>query len=136
VLWDNAIAEAAPEVLSVRLGTAVTAVGVATVTARIGTGANQPWSVGANLAGLQYVAGQIPLDGAPPSVAFFTLTADSTPGGGANPAGAFKSYGTLTTTTAVASFADVAAKLTATGIRGWFACARMPAISRRACTTF
>ncbi|HEY5078350.1 MAG TPA: Ig domain-containing protein, partial [Opitutaceae bacterium] len=104
------------ELSSISIGTAVTAGGtangVAVLTQRIGTALNQPGSIGNNLAGLQYVAGQIPLDGAPSSIAFFTLTGTSIPGGAGTPANAFTSYGTLTSPTGVVTYPDVASKLT------------------------
>jgi PKD repeat protein len=102
---------------SVAIDTAVTAGGlangVATVTPRIGTALNQPGSVGDVLAGLQYVPGAIPLDGAPSSIAFFTLSGAAIPGGAGNPATAFTSFGTLTSPTAVTTYSDPASKLTA-----------------------
>src|SRR5476649_1845440 len=74
---------------SVAIGTASTASGtangVALVTARIGTALNVPGSVGDNLAGLQYVPGQIPLNGSPAAIAFFSLTGAAIPGGAGNP---------------------------------------------------
>jgi len=101
---------------SVAIGTMVTAGGtangVATVTPRVGTALNQSGSVGNNLAGLQYVAGQVPLTGSPASIAFYALTGAAIPGGAANPASAFTSYGTLVSPTAVTTYADVASKLT------------------------
>jgi len=95
-----------------------TATGVATVTPRIGTALNQPGSVGNNLAGLQYVAGQVPLSGSPASIAFFALTGAAIPGGAATPATAFTSYGTLISPTAVTTYSDVASKLTANSYSG------------------
>jgi hypothetical protein len=104
------------ELSTVSLGTQVTAGGtangVAVITQRIGTALNQPGSIGNNLAGIQYVAGQIPLTGAPASVAFYTLTGAAIPGGAANPATAFTSFGTLTSPTGVVTYSDVASKLT------------------------
>jgi|GEM_PF-1170535 PKD repeat protein len=104
------------ELSTVSLGTQVTAGGtangVAVITQRIGTALNQPGSIGNNLAGIQYVAGQIPLTGAPASVAFYTLTGAAIPGGAANPATAFTSFGTLTSPTGVVTYLDVASKLT------------------------
>ena len=104
------------KIVSVAIGTASTAGGtangVAVVTERIGTPLNQPGSVGNTLAGLQYVPGQIPLDGSPASIAFFTLSGATIPGGAGNPATAFTSYGTLTAPTAVTTYSDVASKLT------------------------
>lgn len=101
---------------SLAIGTASTAGGTATgvvvVTPLIGTAGNQPGSVSNTLAGLQYVAGQIPLNGAPASIAFYALSGGAIPGGAANPASDFTSYGTLTTPTAVTSYADAASKLT------------------------
>jgi len=100
---------------SVSIGTAITAGGtangVATIAPRIGTALNDPVSVQDNLAGLQYVAGQVPLDGSPASVAFFTLTGAAIPAGG-GPATAFESFGTLTSPTQVNPYADPASKLT------------------------
>jgi hypothetical protein len=100
---------------SASIGTAVTgggtATGVAVVTPLIGTAGNQPGSVQNNLAGLQYVAGQIPLDGAPASVAFFALSGAPI----ANvrgPAEDFTSYGTLVSPTRVNTYGDPASKLT------------------------
>ena len=105
------------KIASVAIGTASTAGGtangVAVVTERIGTPLNQPGSVGNTLAGLQYVPGQIPLDGSPASIAFFTLSGATIPGGAGNPATAFTSYGTLTSPTAVTTYGDAASKLTA-----------------------
>ncbi|MDB6170478.1 MAG: Endoglucanase [Verrucomicrobia bacterium] len=110
------------QIASVAIGTASTAggtaTGVATVTERIGTAGNQPTSVGNTLAGLQYVPGQIPLTGAPASITFFTLTGAAVPGGAANPATAFTSFGTLTSPTAVTTYIDVASKLTADSYSG------------------
>jgi hypothetical protein len=104
------------KIASVAIGTASTAGGtangVASVTELIGTPLNQPGSVGNNLAGLQYVPGQIPLDGSPASIAFFTLSGATIPGGAGNPATAFTSYGTLTSPTAVTTYGDAASKLT------------------------
>ncbi len=104
------------ELSSVAIGSAVTAGGtangVAVITQRIGTALNQPGSIGNNLAGLQYVAGQIPLTGAPASIVFFTLTGAAIPGGAGNPATAFESYSTLTSPTGVVTYSDVASKLT------------------------
>ena len=102
-------------VSSIAIDTAITAGGtangVAVVTPRIGTALNDPGSVQNNLAGLQYVAGQIPLNGSPASVAFFALTGAAIPAGG-GPATAFSSYGTLVTPTQVNTYADPASKLT------------------------
>src|SRR5208283_3628107 len=100
---------------SLAIGTAVTAGGTAngvvTVTPLIGTAGNVASSVQNNLAGLQYVAGQVALDGSPASVAFFALSgAPIALGGG--PAADFTSYGTLTTPTQVNTYADPASKLT------------------------
>lgn len=103
------------ELSSLAIGTAVTAGGtangVAVLTPRIGTALNQAGSIGNNLAGLQYVAGQIPLDGSPASVAFFTLSGAAIPGGAGNPATAFESYATLTSPTGVVTYSDPASKL-------------------------
>ena len=99
---------------TVAIGTAVTgggtANGVVTVTPRIGTAGNVAGSVQNNLAGLQYVAGQIPLNGSPASVAFFALSGAAIPNGG-GPAADFTSYGTLTSPTQVNTYADPASKL-------------------------
>jgi len=99
---------------SVAIGTAVTgggtANGVVTVTPRIGTPGNVAGSVQNNLAGLQYVAGQVALSGAPASIAFFALSGTAIPLGG-GPAADFTSYGTLTTPTGVVTYADPASKL-------------------------
>lgn len=104
------------ELSTVSIGTQATAGGtangVAVITQRIGTALNQPGSIGNNLAGIQYVAGQIPLTGAPASVAFYALTGAAIPGGAANPATAFTSFGTLTSPTGVVTYSDVASKLT------------------------
>jgi len=94
-----------------------TATGVATVTPRIGTALNQPGTVLNNLAGLQYVAGNIPLTGAPASIAFWALTGAAVPTGG-GPASAFTSYGTLTSPTAVTTYGDPASKLTPNSYSG------------------
>lgn len=102
---------------SLAVGTASTggglANGVVTITPRIGTAGNQPGSILNNLAGLQYVAGQVPLNGSPASVAFFALYGGAIPGGVANPAVDFTSYGTLISPTAVTTYSDLASKLTA-----------------------
>ena len=100
---------------SLAIDTAVTAGGtangVAVITPRVGTALNDPTSVQNNLAGLQYVAGQVPLDGSPASVAFFTLTGAAVPLGG-GPATAFASFGTLVSPTQVNTYSDPASKLT------------------------
>jgi len=100
---------------SIAIGTEVTgggtANGVVTVTPRIGTALNVSGSVLNNLAGLQYVAGQVPLDGSPASIAFFALSSSAIPLGG-GPAAYFTSYGTLTSPTQVNTYADPASKLT------------------------
>jgi PKD repeat protein len=110
------------ELSSIDISTAVTAGGtangVAVITQRIGTALNQPGSIGSNLAGIQYVAGQVPLDGAPPSIAFFSLSGAAIPGGVANPAADFTSYGTLTSPTGVVTYPDVASKLTPNSYSG------------------
>ena len=71
------------ELASVSLGTQVTAGGtandVAVITPRIGTALNQPGSIGNNLAGIQYVAGNVPLTGAPTSISFYALTGAAIP---------------------------------------------------------
>ena len=99
---------------SVSIGTQVTAggtaLGVGTVTPRIGTAGNQAGSVQNNLAGLQYVAGQIPLDGSPASIAFFALTGTAIPAGGDTLTG-FISYGTLVFPTQVNVYNDLGSKL-------------------------
>jgi PKD repeat protein len=92
--------------------------GVVTLTPRIGTAGNQPGSVLNNLAGLQYVAGQIPLNGSPASVAFFALYGGAIPGGVANPAVDFTSYGTLISPTQVTTYSDLASKLTSNTYSG------------------
>ncbi len=89
---------------------ALNGLGVATVTERIGVVGNQAGTVGDNLAGLAYVAGDVPLDGSPNSVAFYALSVS----GAAVPptaATAFSSYGALTFPSQVNTYADVAAKL-------------------------
>jgi hypothetical protein len=97
-----------------------TANGVATVTQRIGTVGNVQGSVGDNLAGIQYVAGLIPLDGAPASAAFYTLTGAAIPIGGAASIipPAFASYGSLTSPTQVNVYSDVGSKLTPNSYSG------------------
>ena len=101
---------------SISIGTAVTgggtATGVALVTPLIGTAGNVPGSVQNNLAGMAYVAGAVPLTGAPASIAFFALSGTSIPIGG-GPAADFTSYGTLIgLPTQVNTYADPATKLT------------------------
>lgn len=89
---------------------ALNGLGVVTVTERIGVVGNQAGTVGDNLAGLAYVAGDVPLDGSPNSVAFYALSVS----GAAVPptaATAFTSYGALTFPSQVDTYADVAAKL-------------------------
>ena len=110
------------ELASVSLGTQVTAGGtandVAVITPRIGTALNQPGSIGNNLAGIQYVAGNVPLTGAPTSISFYALTGAAIPGGAANPATDFTSYATLTSPTGVVTYLDVASKLTPSSYSG------------------
>jgi hypothetical protein len=100
---------------SIAVGTAVTAGGTANgvviVTPLIGTAGNVAGSVQNNLAGLQYVAGQVALSGAPASVAFFALSGAPIAAGG-GPAADFTSYGTLISPTQVNTYADAASKLT------------------------
>jgi PKD repeat protein len=100
---------------TIAIGTAVTgggtANGVVTLTPRIGIAGNVAGSVLNNLSGLQYVAGQAALSGAPASVAFFALSGSAIANGG-GPAADFTSYGTLTTPTQVNTYADPASKLT------------------------
>jgi len=107
---------------SLAIGTASTggglANGVVTLNQRIGTAGNQPGSVQNNLAGLQYVAGQIPLDGSPASIAFFSLSGAAIPGGVANPATDFESFGTLVSPTQVTPYTDASSKLTASSYSG------------------
>jgi hypothetical protein len=97
-----------------------TATGVASVVDRVGTPGNVQGSVGDNLAGLQYVPGQVALDGSPASVAFFSLTGAAIPSGGAASMipPAFASYGTLTSPTSVMTYSDVGSKLTPNSYSG------------------
>jgi hypothetical protein len=88
--------------------------GTVTLTDRVGTPTNQPGTVGNNLAGLAYVAGNVP-GAVDTSVSFFTLTGATLP---PNPANTFTSYGTLISPTAVGSYPDVAALATANSYSG------------------
>ena len=70
-----------------KLATVNVVTGVVTVTDRVGTLTNRPGTVGNNLAGLAYVAGNVPA-AADTSISFFTLTGVTLP---PNPADAFTS---------------------------------------------
>jgi hypothetical protein len=97
-----------------QLSTVAITTGVVTITERVGTPTNRPGTVGNNLAGLAYVAGNVPA-AVDTSISFFTLTGSTLP---PNPADAFTSYGTLISPTAVGSFSDVAAALTGSSYSG------------------
>src|SRR3954471_22432742 len=97
-----------------KLSTVGIVTGVVTVTDRVGTPTNRPGTVANNLSGLAYVAGNVP-GAVDTSISFFTLTGSTLP---PNPADTFTSYGTLISPTAVGSFPDVAAAVTANSYSG------------------
>ncbi len=97
-----------------KLSTVGIVTGTVTVTERVGTPGNRPGMVGNNVAGLAYVAGNVP-GAVDTSISFFTLTSSTLP---PNPADSFTSYGTLISPTAVGSYSDVAAALTGTSYSG------------------
>jgi hypothetical protein len=104
-----------------RISSVAITTGVVTVTERIGTPGNIGF-VGDNLAGLTYVAGNIGMSGdapvgSPTSIALFTLTGRTIPGGGPQTTD-FMGYGTLISPTQVAKYSDVAAQLTADSYSG------------------
>jgi hypothetical protein len=104
-----------------RISSVAITTGVVTVTERIGTPGNIGF-VGDNLAGLTYVAGDIGMSGdapvgSPTSIALFTLTGRTIPGGGPQTTD-FMGYGTLISPTQVAKYSDVAAQLTADSYSG------------------
>jgi hypothetical protein len=61
-----------------KLATVNVVTGVVTVTDRVGTPTNRPGTVGNNLAGLAYVAGNVP-GAVDTSISFFTLTGATLP---------------------------------------------------------
>ena len=97
-----------------KLSTVGIVTGTVTVTDRVGTPGNRPGSVPNTLAGLAYVAGNVP-GAVDTSISFFTLTGSTLP---PNPADAFTSFGTLISPTAVGSYADVSAALTGSSYSG------------------
>ncbi|HZZ56935.1 MAG TPA: hypothetical protein VFE31_03835, partial [Opitutaceae bacterium] len=122
VLCAASLGARAQTISSVAIGTTSTAsgvaTGVATLTPLIGIPGNDPGMVGTDLAGIQYIAGQIPLNGSPAAIAFYTLTSAAIPGGAANAANFFTSFDTTTSPTTVTTYADLASKLTATSYSG------------------
>jgi hypothetical protein len=99
-----------------------TAQGVATITPQIGTAGNIPALATldpAPLTGIQYIAGTIPLTGAPAASALYTLTGATIPAGGV-PASAFTSFDTTTSPTTVTTYSsqNVPADLTPVSYSG------------------
>ena len=99
-----------------------TAQGVATITPQIGTAGNIPALATldpAPLTGIQYIAGNIPLTGAPAASALYTLTGATIPAGGV-PASAFTSFDTTTSPTTVTTYSsqNVPADLTPVSYSG------------------
>ncbi len=97
-----------------KLATVGIVTGTVTITDRVGTPTNRPGMVANNLAGMAYVAGNVP-GAVDTSISFFTLTGLTLP---PNPGDTFTSYGTLISPTAVGSFPDIAALATANSYSG------------------
>ena len=97
-----------------KLATVGIVTGTVTITDRVGTPTNRPGTVNNNLAGMAYVAGNVP-GAVDTSVSFFTLDGVTVP---SNPADMFTSYGTLISPTAVGSYPDVAGLVTANSYSG------------------